>query len=153
VRTGVVIAAGLAVTAATTTALAAYTITNHGKNPLTPDAAKNLFYCKAWIDKVVTSLGGTLTSAYRSPRVNALVGGSPTSDHMKGLAADVKPGRLFTVESATEHVRMLARLGQIGPVRQVIWEPTWVHVGWYEPGRTGPTTALKKSGPKFEVIA
>ena len=42
--------------------------------------------------EVVRSLCGdrriTVTSAYRSPAVNAAVGGSPTSAHSKGLAVD-----------------------------------------------------------------
>lgn len=33
----------------------------------------------------------SVTSGYRSPAVNAAVGGAKSSDHMEGLAADVKP--------------------------------------------------------------
>lgn len=45
------------------------------------------------LDPIVDAIGTkpTVTSGYRSPSVNAAVGGSSTSDHPKGLAADLRP--------------------------------------------------------------
>ena len=40
--------------------------------------------------KVMDSRAIVITSAYRNPRVNKLVGGTPTSAHPKGFAADIR---------------------------------------------------------------
>jgi hypothetical protein len=69
-------------------------------------------------------------SGYRSPVLNRAVGGSPTSQHVRGEAADLRPAagtvpavRLFTL------ARELARAGLL-PVGQVIYYPgqDFVHV-------------------------
>lgn len=66
-----------------------------------------------------------VNSGYRTPVVNKLVGGVPTSDHLLGLAADIRslvypPGQLF------ERIRSCANLDVI-QVGQVILYPTFVH--------------------------
>lgn len=44
------------------------------------------------LEEIYTKIGPfSVISAYRSPTVNSLVGGSPTSHHMSGLAADLDP--------------------------------------------------------------
>lgn len=59
----------------------------------TPDpiASKNLFALAELLEKVRRVLGDKsiiVTSGYRSMAVNSAVGGSKTSDHMRGAAAD-----------------------------------------------------------------
>ena len=45
--------------------------------------------CDMVLQKVRNSHGAvTITSCYRSPELNKAIGGSATSDHCKGLAAD-----------------------------------------------------------------
>jgi len=58
--------------------------------PATAEA--NLFKTAAWLEAARATLGVPLviTSGYRSPTYNASVGGSRTSDHVTGLAADFK---------------------------------------------------------------
>ncbi len=64
-----------------------------------------------------------VSSGYRSPAVNSLVGGALTSAHMQGLAADFiapKYGRPLDI--------CRAMIGSDLPFDQLIFEGTWVHV-------------------------
>lgn len=64
-----------------------------------------------------------VTSGYRSPIVNSLVGSKVTSQHIKGCAADIK------VPSVAPDVLMKAIIGAGLPYEQVILEfQNWVHV-------------------------
>lgn len=71
-----------------------------------------------------------VTSGYRCRRLNAAVGGSPTSQHMTGEAADI------TALDKRENLalwELLVMLKDKLPVDQVIWEkgtsfPMWIHV-------------------------
>lgn len=61
--------------------------------PGIPDAAvHNLANVAAWLERIRAILGVPVlvTSGYRSPAHNTEIGGSPTSDHPNGLAADFK---------------------------------------------------------------
>lgn len=73
----------------------------------------------------------TVTSGYRCPRLNALIGGSANSAHMQGLATDFIAPRFGVpydiCRALTAHV---IRMG----IDQLIYEHTWVHVGF----RDGP---------------
>lgn len=65
----------------------------------------------------------TINSAYRSPRVNASVGGSPRSQHMKGEAADIRVANM----EVSELVSIINKLDL--PYHQLINEfDHWVHV-------------------------
>lgn len=66
-----------------------------------------------------------VTSGYRAPAVNAAVGGSPTSQHVRGEAADlVLPGH-----PAETLYQLLRTVGL--PFDQLIQEfDSWVHVSW-----------------------
>jgi zinc D-Ala-D-Ala carboxypeptidase len=69
-----------------------------------------------------------VTSAYRSPAVNAKVGGAKTSQHVQGQAADLKfdGGNEVLFNWIRENVEF----------DQLIWEfgtdnaPSWVHVSY-----------------------
>lgn len=71
-----------------------------------------------------------VTSGYRCRRLNAAVGGSATSQHMTGEAADI------TAIDKRENLalwELLVMLKDKLPVDQVIWEkgtsyPMWIHV-------------------------
>jgi len=64
----------------------------HGIDNTPPeDVEDNLKRLAMALEEIRVLLGGRpihVTSAYRSPEVNRLVGSKPTSDHTKGLAAD-----------------------------------------------------------------
>lgn len=74
----------------------------------------------------------TVTSGYRSPKLNAAVGGVKTSQHMVGQAADIKctgtsKAYLFNL------IKSMIEKKEI-KVGQLIWEygtkqePNWIHV-------------------------
>lgn len=73
-----------------------------------------------------------ITSGYRSPKVNALVGGVPTSQHVRGEAAD-----LF-IPSNEVGERMFAYIQANLPFDQLIFERNrksgtrWLHVSYCE---------------------
>ena len=92
--------------------------------------------------------GVKVNSAYRSPEVNAKVGGSRTSDHCRGQAADIEIPGVANAELAQWIVDNLE-------FRQVILEfytqgipdSGWVHVSYVpEDNKKQVLTAIKKDG-------
>lgn len=72
-----------------------------------------------------------ITSGYRNPLLNELVGGSAVSDHLKGLAADFRSKS----DSRTENERLFKLLLTLMrernlPIKQLIDEHNydWIHV-------------------------
>jgi uncharacterized protein YcbK (DUF882 family) len=64
-----------------------------------------------------------ISSGYRCPELNAFIPrSSPTSQHTKGEAADIKARSLFPLDLA----RVIVRMGL--PFDQLILYPTFVHV-------------------------
>ena len=97
-----------------------------------PDAAttENLKLLCGVLEEVRVICGDnpiTITSGYRSPEVNAAIGGSTNSAHMSGLAADfIVPmfGDPLTVCQVLEP--FMVDLG----IDQLIWEyGDWIHIG------------------------
>jgi zinc D-Ala-D-Ala carboxypeptidase len=75
-----------------------------------------------------------VTSGYRCERLNMAVGGSSTSDHPRGHAADIVAPRYGT---ATEVAKALAPLVSVLGIGQIILEGVrgkqWVHVSTRAP--------------------
>ena len=69
-----------------------------------------------------------VTSGYRCPPLNLLVGGVPTSRHMLALAADVVPVGLQLLD-AMRRIADATAAGQIPDLDKAIIEcGTWIHV-------------------------
>ena len=74
-----------------------------------------------------------INSGYRCSRLNAAVGGSARSQHLRGEAADLNTGSLKGKKRLYELLRNL-------PHDQLIWErgndkgPAWVHVSYKRNG-------------------
>lgn len=95
-----------------------------------PDVLTNLTrLCKDVLEPLRVRLGRpmVITSGYRPPWLNTLIGGSKTSAHMFGRAADIKVVGMDP--------QMFSRWilhtyqGENWPIDQVIYEGTWTHVG------------------------
>lgn len=101
-------------------------------NTPTPEVERNL---TALVDNVldgVREIYGkpiTVNSGYRCPELNKAVGGSATSDHVKGFAADITGG------SKEENERLFNIIKHNFHFSQLIDEKnfSWVHVS-YNPG-------------------
>lgn len=76
-----------------------------------------------------------INSGYRCPVLNQAVGGAPTSQHVKGEAADIHTG------SQTESYRLAKLAKDLGlPYDQMILYPTFVHFSY------------KLKGPQRRVV-
>jgi hypothetical protein len=102
-------------------------------NDPTPEARANLErLCVELLEPIREAVGPLrVSSGWRSPAVNAAVGGSRTSAHMRGCAADVVPLQLALAAAWAEVVRLAPGL----PLDQaVVYQRPrgrgWLHLGW-----------------------
>ena len=84
--------------------------------------------CETILQPARTALGPLIVSSgYRCPQLNSAVGGSKTSAHMEGFAADITPVKVTKLEFAYWVIKNC-------PFDQVIFEfgtrenPDWIHV-------------------------
>lgn len=71
-----------------------------------------------------------VTSGYRCPRLNAAVGGVANSNHMKGLAADIRATGKYQIDrEGNRRLYDLARQLRL-PVKELLWEKggSWIHI-------------------------
>ena len=68
-----------------------------------------------------------ITSGYRSPELNKAIGGSATSQHVEGLAADFICPAFGTPRSIVKY--LMERSGEIH-FDQLIYEGQWVHISF-----------------------
>ena len=121
-----------------------------------PSAAEmaNIQYTAEQLEKIRAYVGRgiVVTSCFRSERVNKAVGGSPTSAHRFGLAADCDAIGLTSLALAKEIIKMRDE-GKITFDQLILEFPergdgAWVHVGFRcnSPMRNQIMTATKKGG-------
>lgn len=99
-------------------------------NAPSPTHLANLMRLAATLEEVRAALGGMpilISSGYRSPALNRAVGGSSTSDHANGLAADFTCPRFGSVMQVCQVI-------SISDLQfdQLIYEQgatEWVHLG------------------------
>lgn len=104
-------------------------------NTPTPEARANLTdLVDAVLDPLRERYGYPIhvSSGYRCPRLNKAVGGSPTSQHVKGEAADIY------VTNKRDKAMLFSMIYYLLPFDQLIWEkgddeaPSWIHVSYRE---------------------
>jgi len=84
----------------------------------------------------------TVTSGFRNAKVNAAIGGSRTSQHMKGEAADLQcddNAALFKFIKTLEFDQLIWEFGDKE-------QPDWVHVSYASKNRKEVLKATKKNG-------
>lgn len=120
-----------------------YAIRKGLNNNPDPDTIERLKFLASGLQEVrdLLKVPMLITSGYRSPKVNSAVGGSITSQHMKGEAADfVAPG----FGTARDICEALVK----SPIKfdQLIEEGDWVHVSFTETPRRSVLTARFPNG-------
>lgn len=88
-----------------------------------------------------------VTSGYRCPKLNAAVGGSKTSSHLFGYAADIRTAS----DKPSENRKLLDLIAKLGlPFDQLINEypdgsnnPDWIHVSYSPRHRRQKLTCRK----------
>ena len=82
------------------------------------------------LERIRIVLGGpiVLTSGWRSPQHNIEVGGSETSDHVKGWAVDFQRPGIHPRAVYSEVSRMMIK-GDLPEIDQLIGYPKHVHIG------------------------
>jgi len=92
---------------------------------------ENVEQCAKNMEKVRAILGEKpilISSGYRSPAVNAACGGSSTSAHMSGLAADFTCPGFGDPHAICKKLEPLLKELEVD---QLIYEyASWVHIGW-----------------------
>ncbi len=90
-------------------------------------------------DKIDTPI--RITSGFRPPALNAMIGGSKTSSHMRGMAADiVVPGMTaMAVAEALEDMDLIYD-------QQILEYFLWTHVSISHRPRYERLTAIRQSG-------
>ena len=128
----------------------------------TPSSAEmaNIQYTAEQLEKIRAYVGRgiVVTSCFRSERVNKVVGGSPTSAHRFGLAADCDAIGLTSLAFAKEIIKMCDE-GKITFDQLILEFPergdgAWVHVGFRRnsPMRNQIMTATKKGGKTVYLL-
>ncbi|RYU94119.1 D-Ala-D-Ala carboxypeptidase family metallohydrolase [Emticicia agri] len=84
-----------------------------------------------------------VSSGFRNPTLNSLIGGSPTSQHMKGEAADI------SVEGFTTEQLFLLIISSSLPFDQIIQEfNSWVHISYKKTNRREALRVTKNAQNK-----
>lgn len=86
------------------------------------------YLCATVLEPAREALGSLMVSSgYRCPELNMLVGGSPTSTHTIGFAADIIPKKASKMDFAkwvvknTKFDQVILEFGKIN-------DPSWIHV-------------------------
>jgi len=104
----------------------------HIDNTPTPEVVSNLrALCRNILEPARVSFGAPIyiTSGYRCPALNAAVGGKPTSQHLRGEAADLQ------VQGVKNLRKLYNAIKSHGVFDQLLYETNrtgakWIHVSY-----------------------
>lgn len=101
-------------------------------NTPSPQIVENLHWLAENLEAIrkLLRVPMTITSGYRCPTLNKLVGGAANSDHMQGLAAD------FLAPAFGDPLHVCREISLSGiPYQQLILEfDAWTHCSFHPPG-------------------
>lgn len=117
-----------------------------------PDELANLCRLAQKLEEVRTLIGKPLiiNSAYRSQAVNAAIGGAHNSQHMRGLAADIRVGGMTAYEVCQRILRSGIELDQC-----ILEYGSWSHISIPEIGQAprGMFLTYRTGKPASQGIA
>ena len=96
-------------------------------NKPTLQVVANLTYgCLMLLEPAREAIGCPIivTSGFRNPRVNTLVGGVKNSQHLQGCAADIRP------RDPAQFQRLVAFLKAQALTDQLLTGTSWLHISW-----------------------
>ena len=121
--------------------------------PTDPVVLDNLRITAQMLEAVRELLGEhpiLVSSGYRCPKLNTLIGSVSTSQHTQGLAVDFTCPSFGTPKQICQHL-----LDMDFRFDQMIWEGTWVHLSHASVGvpvRGNVLTAVFKPGEKTSYL-
>lgn len=116
-------------------------------NTPTSEVIESLRHTAQGLERIRALVGGPIhvNSGYRSPKLNAAIGSLPTSQHIKGEAADITCKGMPIMELARLVAEHRCDLG----IDQCILEfDSWVHVSFTEDPRHAVLT-IDREGTKI----
>lgn len=125
------------------------------KNQATGAELDNLRHLAAELEKARAVIGApfVVSSAFRCDALNRAVGGSATSAHRHGLAADIRAPKCGDVRSVAGLLAAAMKAGRIECDQIILEFPergagAWVHIGYRRGGkqRREVLTATKRGG-------
>lgn len=119
------------------------------------DVLENLRVLAEKLEAVRTLLGRPVlvSSGYRCEELNTAIGGSKTSKHMTGLAADFTCPAFGTPMMVFDVLR--SQKAALGYDQLILEFPPegWVHIGFAPPGKVARGEALVYAGKSYERVA
>jgi len=125
------------------------TAENHGidNTPNTTEIAHLRGLCRKILQPVRNALGPLkISSGFRSAELNRLVGGSKTSDHRLGYAADVIPVNAGTRDLAEWVVENCPKFDQVILEFGTLKDPSWIHLSIAPANRKQVLRATREKG-------
>ena len=95
-------------------------------NPTTQQIANMAYGCRNLLEPAREALGCPIiiNSGFRNIKVNALVGGVKTSQHLQGCAADIRP------RDPAQFQRLVTFLKAHALTDQLLTGHGWLHISW-----------------------
>ena len=94
--------------------------------PSLQHVANIIYGCRLLLEPAREAIGCPIiiTSGFRNPRVNTLVGGVKNSQHLVGQAADIRP------KDPAQFHRLVAFLRSCEYTDQLLTGSGWLHISW-----------------------
>ena len=95
-------------------------------NPTTQQIANMAYGCRNLLEPAREAIGCPIiiNSGFRNIKVNALVGGVKTSQHLQGCAADIRP------KDPAQFQRLVTFLKAHALTDQLLTGHGWLHISW-----------------------